>query len=135
MRGMELSLHTPQNNFLLVNVMLKLEHLFGTYQKTGTRIFKQGRPDYLLIATRKAVTAMKPPLFLILKGTGKDRYISSMYPVKGYPDAYKIEFNGQIGFVTLSEESCIIAPMVFETAKYINSSLVTESVTPPESLS
>jgi hypothetical protein len=91
--------------------MTKLEHLFGTYQKTGARISQQGRPHYLLITTRKVTTPKKPPLFLILKGSGEDQYISSLYPVEGYPDTYKIEFKGQIGYVVINGDRVEVLPL------------------------
>jgi len=91
--------------------MTKLEHLFGTYQKTGTRISQQGRTDYLVITTRKVTTPKKPPLFLILKGIGQDQYISSLYPVEGYSDTYKIEFKGQIGYVVINGDRVEVLPL------------------------
>lgn len=91
--------------------MTKISDLFGTYHKTGTRISKQGSSEYLVITTRKAVTPKKPPLFLILKGCGQDQYISSLYPIEGFPDTYKIEFKGQLGYVIINGDRVEVLPL------------------------
>jgi hypothetical protein len=107
----------------------KVSDLVGTYQKSGSKITRQDLEGHLLLSVRKTATPTKSPLFLLYKTPQKDYYVSSMYPVKDHPDSYKIEWKGQIAFVTLGHQSVTITPMVGQTALYINSSLVTESVT------
>jgi len=94
------------------NFAVKVADLIGTYQRQGSKFTKADLIGCLQVSNRKAVTATKPPLFLLYKTPGADQYVSSMYPVTGASDVYKIEWKGQIAFVKLDSESVTITPLL-----------------------
>lgn len=80
----------------------KIEAFFGTYQKEAGRLSREGFPGCLQIAQRRTVTATKPPQYLIYKSPEGDKYVSSMYPIPGRENCYKIEYGGILGMVHIT---------------------------------
>ena len=105
--------------------------LLGQYQKSTSKLLRPDLSGYLVVSTRKHTTARKPPKYLLYHtGDGKpDTYVSSMYPLSGNPDTYKIEWKGQIAFIKMGEDSASITPLVTISPQNINGTYVTPDVT------
>lgn len=104
--------------------------LLGQYQKSSSKLHKADLTGCLMVTTRKTTTSSKASKFLLYKTPEKDIYVSSMYPLSGNPDTYKIEWKGQIAFVQMGEDSATITPLVTKSPQYINRTFVTPDVTP-----
>ena len=103
--------------------------LLGQYQKATSKLHRADLSGHLIVTTRKTTTSSKPPKYLLYKTPERDIYVSSMYPLSGNPDTYKIEWKGQIAFIQMGEDTATITPMVSKSALYINSTFVTKFVT------
>ena len=91
---------------------VKIADLIGTYQKSGSKMSKADIIGCLQVSQRKSVSTTKPPLFLLYKTPEQTQYVSSMYPIPGKPDVYKIDWKGHIAFVKLTSDSATIANVV-----------------------
>lgn len=103
--------------------------LLGQYQKTSSKLYRADLTGCLIVTTRKNTTSSKPPKYLLYKTPERDIYVSSMYPLSGNPDTYKIEWKGQIAFIQMGEDSASITPLVTKSPQYINRTFVTSGVT------
>jgi len=103
--------------------------LLGHYQKSTSKLHKTDLSGHLIVTTRKTTTSSKPPKYLLYKTPERDIYVSSMYPLSGNPDTYKIEWKGQIAFIHMTEDFASISPMVSKSVEYINNTFVTPEVT------
>ncbi len=91
---------------------VKIDDLVGTYQRSGSKMSKADIIGCLQVSQRKAISTTKPPLFLLYKTPEQTHYVSSMYPIPGKPDVYKIDWKGHIAFVRLTQDSATIANVV-----------------------
>jgi hypothetical protein len=91
---------------------VKIDDLVGTYQRSGSKMSKADIIGCLQVSQRKAISTTKPPLFLLYKTPEQTQYVSSMYPIPGKPDVYKIDWKGHIAFVRLTQYSATIANVV-----------------------
>jgi len=81
----------------------KVGQFFGTYQMYANQLRNDVLPGHLQIVQRKnGITATKPPLYILHKVNKDCKYVSSMYPLKGLHQVYKIEYGGILARVDLS---------------------------------
>ena len=81
----------------------KVGQFFGTYQKNANQLVNEVLPGHLQIVQRKnGITATKPQLYMLYKAHGQCKYVSSMYPLRGLQNVFKIEFGGSLARVDLS---------------------------------
>lgn len=81
----------------------KVGQFFGTYQRNANQLKNEVLPGHLQIVQRKnGITATKPPLYILHKALGQCKYVSSMYPLRGLHDVFKIEYGGTLARLDMS---------------------------------
>jgi hypothetical protein len=81
----------------------KVWQFFGTYQMNANQLRNEVLPGYLQIVQRKnGISATKPPLYILHKVNKDCKYVSSMYPLKGLQEVYKIEYGGILARLDMS---------------------------------
>ena len=107
----------------------KVGQFFGTYQRNANQLKNEVLPGHLQIVQRKnGITATKPPLYILHKALGQCKYVSSMYPLRGLHDVYKIEYGGTLAKIDLSKpDQVTITP--WQIGEAVHSSISPEQQT------
>jgi len=74
---------------------LNPEIISGTYLKQGANLIHFNLNIQLVVGARKKPTFKKPKYYLLLRLGKSFKYLTSLYPVKGYPGRYTLDYNGK----------------------------------------
>lgn len=78
----------------------------GNYTREGNKIFN----DHLtfVISNRPNPKPYQPPKILLLKGN-PDKHISGLFPIKGIPNRYSFDYEGEYYTLDIFNNAAIIS--------------------------